>query len=555
MILVGNYIVLATSFARAACLSGSPADTPIPPADLPRLDGMLTDEVEPFDDELGEQGLEASIHAHTTIPTALDERPDNWLITLEGHSYNIAMQDCLSLEGLATQVQTYAAIFSPGHPFPHLDDKALAIKLAELHKSHSRLEQEARAIAKFKDFIPPDEMLTRDSVELQQLGSLDALIRARQATIQPQRFNEIKARAVFGSDDDIERIASIANGAHFDLPVGFVRTVTAPPNRPIQQRIPKVFMAHAHKLWKAGHALFLDNAALAVASDHADIHNNQAHWTPQPRKEEGRFLVDPSNAADGLHVLNSHEAKQLGRERYGAAKYPTIRSLATQWGKLIAQSGRPMREFSFYKDDWVNAFGQVTLDPESAKLMCMPIGDRHTLLQFTGNFGHCSLPAIFYTGLSSPTIRHIQPLIKGVVDGYCDDHAGLSHDSTVHADKAIGQQILRAVVGADVVCEKKDMAPAKEAVIIGYHVSTLTGLTRPPEAACDKLLLVFIACDVSLPHPLRFWELAAGLAERYSWILVGMRSFVQPFHHMKNVVGTGKGHKKLANSAAKQILH
>ena len=511
---------------------------------------MLTDEVEAFDDELGEHGPDTSIHAHT-MHTAIDERPDSWDITLEGNSFSIAMQSNLSLECLAAQVQTYAAIFGPGHHFPPLDVSALAAKLTELHKSYSRREQEARATAKFKDFTPPDEMLTRDSIELRQLGSLDALIRARQTAIQPERFNEAKARTVFGDDNDIDRIVGIANGAHFDLPAGFVRTVTAPPNRPIQERIPKVFMAHAHKLWKARHALFLDNEALAAASDHADIHNNQAHWTPQPRKDEGRFLVDPSNANDGLHVLNSPEAKQLGRERYGAAKYPTIRSFATQWSNVIARSGRPMSEFSFYKDDWVNAFGQVTLDPKSAKLMCIPIGERHTLLQFTGNFGHCSMPAIFYTGLSSPTIRHIKPLIEGVVDGYCDDHAGLSHDSTVHADKAIGQQVLREVVGADVVCEKKDMAPAKEAVIIGYHVSTLTGLTRPPEAACDKLLLVFITCDVSAPHPLRFWELAAGLAERYSWILVGMRSFVQPFHHMKHVVGTAKNHTKVADSAAK----
>jgi hypothetical protein len=476
------------------------------------------------------------------------------MVTLEGQSYDIAMQTINALDALSAQVKGYAAIFAPGSEFPTLDVPILAKKLGDLRQSYSRKEQEARAIALFNDFKPPAAMFTRDSEELRKLGSLAALITARQAVKHSSRFNELKARSVFGDDPDIDRIVDIAKGARIDLPPGFVRTVKAPANRPIQQRIPTVFLAHAYRLWLAGDALFLENAAVAGADDSADIHNNPAHWIPQPLKAEGRFLIDPSNTDEGLHALNSPEAKQLGRDRYGAARYPTIRSFATQWGRLIIESGRPMCEFSFYKDDWVNAFGQVTLTPESAKLMCMPIGDGHTLLQFTGNFGHCSLPAIFYTGLSSPTIRHIQPLIQGCLDGYCDDHAGMSHDSTVHADKAIGQATLRLVVSDDVVCKKKDVAPAKEAVIIGYHVSTLTGLTRPPDTACDKLLLIFTLCDVTAAHPLRFWELAAGLAERYSWILVGMRSFVQPFHHMKHVVGPTKGHTKKADSSARFCL-
>lgn len=518
---------------------------------------MLTAEVEPFDDE-GENRSAASIprtlHTSGTILHGGSSRPDSWIITLEGHSYDIVMQSDTALVALAAQVKTYAKIFSPMHQFPELNVTALEAKLEDLHVCFSRKEQEAKAVAFYKDFEPPLDMLTRDSIDLQQLGSIEALIARRQTAIEPTRFNEAKARRMFSADPDIERIVSIANGAIIDLPPSFVHTVHAQPNRPIQQRIPKVFLAQAYKLWAAGHALFLENKVLAGAPDFLETHNSQAHWISQANKDEGRFLIDPTNADPGFHALNSAEAKELGRARYGRAHYPTIRDFATQWANLIQLSGRPMSEFSFYKDDWVNAFGQVTLTPTSAKLMCMPIGDHHTFLQFTGNFGHCSLPAIFHTGLSAPTIRLIQPLITGCLGGYCDDHAGMSHDSTVHADKAIGQAVLRAVVSDDVVCKKKDEAPAKEQVIIGYHVSTMSGLTRPPERACNKMLLVFVSCDVNAKHPLSFWALVAGLAERYSWILVGMRSFVQPFHHMKHTVGTRKGNSKAADSSARFCL-
>jgi len=213
-----------------------------------------------------------------------------------------------------------------------------------------------------------------------------------------------------------------------------------------------------------------------------------------------------------------------------------------------------MQDCSLYKDDMDNAFGQIDLDPESARLMCIPIGETHTCLQFTGNFGEQRMPVIFQVGISAPCVRLIRSKISGCMLGYVDDHVGMAHDSVVHQDKALGQSILRAAICDSIISVKKDEPPAKEAEVIGYHVSMLTGLIRPKDSACDKMLVVFLSCDVKANHPLKFWELTAGLAERYSWVLIGMRSFVTPFHHMKAIVGTKKGHVKKADSSARFCL-
>ena len=139
---------------------------------------MLTAEVEPFDDE-GENRSAASIprtlHTSGTILHGGSSRPDSWIITLEGHtSYDIVMQSDTALVALAAQVKTYAKIFSPMHQFPELNVTALEAKLEDLHVCFSRKEQEAKAVAFYKDFEPSLDMLTRDSIDLQQLGSIEA---------------------------------------------------------------------------------------------------------------------------------------------------------------------------------------------------------------------------------------------------------------------------------------------------------------------------------------------------------------------------------------------
>ena len=44
---------------------------------------------------------------------------------------------------------------------------------------------------------------------------------------------------------------------------------------------------------------------------------------------------------------------------------------------------------------------------------------------------------------------------------------------------------------------------------------------------------MFFCFDVKKQQHRELWEVLAGVAERYSAGLVGMRTFVSPFHHMK----------------------
>jgi hypothetical protein len=66
---------------------------------------------------------------------------------------------------------------------------------------------------------------------------------------------------MFGRDADFVRIFDIAtHGARIELTPEFVNTLEPRPNRSIQKRMPLVFLSHVHKLWDAGHALFIEES-------------------------------------------------------------------------------------------------------------------------------------------------------------------------------------------------------------------------------------------------------------------------------------------------------
>ena len=148
----------------------------------------------PFTDDGGERELNRS--SAPVLSSTVSDRPDSWMVTLEGQSYDIAMQNNNALDMLSTQVKCYAAILALGYEFPTLDVLILAKKLGDLRQSYSRKEQEAHAVVLFKDFKPPDAMFSRDSVELRKLGSHVVLITAIQTVKHSSRFNELEARTV-----------------------------------------------------------------------------------------------------------------------------------------------------------------------------------------------------------------------------------------------------------------------------------------------------------------------------------------------------------------------
>ena len=91
--------------------------------------------MEPFTDDGGERELNRS--SAPVLSSTVSDRPVSWMVTLEGQSYDIAMQNNNALDMLSTQVKGYAAIFAPGYEFPTLDVPILAKKLGDLRQSYS----------------------------------------------------------------------------------------------------------------------------------------------------------------------------------------------------------------------------------------------------------------------------------------------------------------------------------------------------------------------------------------------------------------------------------
>ena len=74
-------------------------------------------------------------------------------------------------------------------------------------------------------------------------------------------------------------------------------------------------------------------------------------------------------------VLSTPDVKVKVSERYDAIDHPTINSMATEWCEYADGLGVPLREYRLFKVDFSWAFTQMDMNPESALLLALAMGD------------------------------------------------------------------------------------------------------------------------------------------------------------------------------------
>jgi hypothetical protein len=177
------------------------------------------------------------------------------------------------------------------------------------------------------------------------------------------------------------------------------------------------------------------------------------HWVPKPSSEDrvgqpprnpaGRLCGDPTNV-EGGPSLNSDEAYALCRQHYPPYTLPTIISILQSWHDHAVAAGFDMRDGLLWKEDVRNAFGQVTLDTDSAMRSCLLVSvpeparaqacaagihlPTHLIVILLWcYFGWCGA-SLAYGLLAALIDLHIRgvtaPAIKGVTSTYVDDVAG-----------------------------------------------------------------------------------------------------------------------------------
>jgi len=189
-----------------------------------------------------------------------------------------------------------------------------------------------------------------------------------------------------------------------------------------------------------------------------------------------------------------------------------------------------------WKGDVSSAFAQFRWSPLSCLLMAMMIDPVYVMLSLNGNFGHHSAPTIWFLIAISILIVLLR-IIRGLSWVYVDDFLGLSLAHNAHFDQQCWFTVTKSMLGPDAISDDKTVLPTLRTDLLGWDTCLVAERSMPNQKGCDKLLHSFFRFDFSKPQPLSVWQLLASLAERYSLGLVGMRSFVTPFHHMTRKFG------------------
>ena len=349
------------------------------------------------------------------------------------------------------------------------------------------------------------------------------------------------------SFDTLLELATV--GAEVAIEDDFVIQSVPEPLRKLHLRLGNCIPQHAMKLWDEGKALVFRIQDLGAS---CILHYNNAHWTSKPGADEGRFLFDCANIANG-HSINSDYAFQKGEEKYLPLVHPTIVQIIAGILSLAKKLQCEVRELRLWKDDIKSAFCQFNFSPKICFLLATQVALGIVMIYTAGCFGLAICPLIF--GVFSRALgRVISARLSGKVFIYVDDLIGVSHESTAEGDQLLAQEVIKGTFGPGALADKS-VWPCLQGEVLGWFIDLDLGIIRPNDKAIKKLMFAFFTVDLQARRwSLRQCQMLASLAERYSLALSGMSNFVQPLHAMCGKFGLNEGssHKSIWRNVSSQ---
>ena len=291
-------------------------------------------------------------------------------------------------------------------------------------------------------------------------------------------------------------------------------------------------------MWQQGLAILLVDSQMD-GDTRAKLHYVHEHWFGQWDKERGRCLLDPSNADDPRHVLNSTETTAAAAARYGDVTLPIMRDIIARWAALSLRIGIPLSEWMCAKDDVDKAFLRILMEPSSALLMAVQVEPGLTMIPLTGQFGWGGMPAAFNVvsrALERLLAGHLAP-VPAVGAVYVDDVIEAGPAAVIATAQEIVHRDIPRVLGTDALSVKKIVRPAVCTTVLGWDCDFPQQHITPSAKLRRKALFVFWIVDPMQKQPLTVFEVLAGIAEHLSQGIRGTRPFVVPLHHMKNKFG------------------
>ena len=331
---------------------------------------------------------------------------------------------------------------------------------------------EQKALLASQSFLGiPEQLLDESASSLHTNfgGNLEDMIASFQSVRANDRFNEQRCREIFEGDPEYATLMALATeGAQVVIEDDFVIQIqsTPEPLRNLHVRLGNCIPQHAYRLWEDGKALLFRIRDLATCV----LHFNNAHWTSKPGVDDGRFLFDCANIANG-DSINSDFAFQKGEETYQPLRHPTILQIVEGILSLAQTLKCELKDLRLWKDDIRGAFSQFNFSPKICFLLATQVALGVVMIYTAGCFGLAICPLIF--GVFSRALRRvISSQIAGKLFVYVDDLIGISHVTTATEDQIRAQQVIKGTFGPDSLADKS-VLPCLQAELLGWFVDPL----------------------------------------------------------------------------------
>ena len=355
-------------------------------------------------------------------------------------------------------------------------------------------EERARLNACDFEFLPG--VVERDGLDLARLGSIDELVRERQAQNNPHRFNVDRCQAVFSQTENADILMDLAlNGASVFVGDDFEFQSEPEKPRQLQLRLGKCFSVHASKLWNSGGALILRNEDVSV-EEASRLNFNPLHWTTKGL--DGRMLCDLSNRLYG-HSINCPESKQMVEDKYGVVVYPTIEEIISSYVDYADIHGYELYLLRIWKEDVRNAFGQFNINPSDTYKLAFQFAVGLILIVIGGFFGWTGAPMVF-ANFSKGMLTVLRLVIVGRVFLFCDDFMGCAHYTVAAGDQSKARTLINDTFGNDSWASEKSVLPSQSAELIGWWVDLVTETIRPSDKGIRKLVFAFFLLEIEAKH-------------------------------------------------------
>jgi hypothetical protein len=271
---------------------------------------------------------------------------------------------------------------------------------------------------------------------------------------------------------------------------------------------------------------------MEVAERIPGIHFSPAHWAENAGKEQGRPLIDSTDASSENPVLNTAFVKEAADAACGQIYHPTIEDIVLAFLEYKdLHPDRPWSDFQAWKMDLKGAFTLMSYKSTNCQLFALELVGGLAIIFLCGLFGWTATPAYFQIitrALVYELVRH------GICARmYVDDICGLSIVENLLADMEFAHNKSTKLLGSKAIADDKSEATnAKKRFIdmIGYRINLDLCTVSISERNSLRAIYIFFSVDVDKKVPVRVLEKMASLASRYSLICPVLRPFIHALY-------------------------